>query len=86
MHALAIGNCSRGIQVTVRLQDPDFRRFRNTYLRNDTSCPDGLRRFGWGIAGGTMTDLDDRVREHLQFRLKWAEKCGIGFDLPESGL
>ena len=39
-----------------------------------------------GHAGETMTDLYDKVKEDLQFRLEWAEKCGIGFDLPEFGL
>ena len=33
-----------------------------------------------------MTDLCDKVREDLQFRLEWAEKCGIGFELPDLGL
>ena len=32
-----------------------------------------------------MTDLYDKVKENVQFRLDW-EKCGIGFDLPEFGL
>jgi integrase len=63
-----------------------FRRFRNTYLRNYTPCPDGLQKFWLGHAGETMTDLYDKVKEDLQFRLEWAEKCGIGFELPEFGL
>ncbi len=63
-----------------------FRRFRNTYLRNYTPCPGGLQQFWMGHAGETMTDLYDKVREDLQFRLEWAEKCGIGFELPEFGL
>jgi integrase len=63
-----------------------FRRFRNTYLRNYTPCPDGLQKFWLGHAGETMTDLYDKVKEDLPFRLEWAEKCGIGFDLPEFGL
>lgn len=33
-----------------------------------------------------MTDLYDKVKEDKQFRLEWAEKCGIGFELPEFGL
>jgi integrase len=63
-----------------------FRRFRNTYLRNYTPCPDGLQKFWMGHAGETMTDLYDKVKEDQQFRLEWAEKCGIGFELPEFGL
>ena len=63
-----------------------FRRFRNTYLRNYTSCPDGLQKFWLGHAVETMTDLYDKVKEDLQFRLEWAATCEIGFDLPEFGL
>jgi len=62
-----------------------FRRFRNTYLRNYTPCPDGLQKYWMGHAGETMTDLYDKVREDLQFRLEWVEKCGIGFELPDLG-
>jgi hypothetical protein len=63
-----------------------FRRFRITFLRNYTSCPDGLQKFWLGHAGETMTDLYDKVKEDKQFRLEWAEKCGIGSELPEFGL
>ena len=63
-----------------------FRRFRNTFLRNYTSCPDGLRKFWLGHAGETMTDLYDKVKEDKQFRLEWAEKCGIGFELLDFSL
>ena len=63
-----------------------FRRFRNTFMRNCTSCLDGLQKFWLGHAGDTMTDLYDKVKEDQQFRLEWAEKCGIGFELPEFGL
>lgn len=63
-----------------------FRRFRNTFLRNYTPCPDGLQKFWLGHAGETMTDLYDKVKEDLNFRLEWAEKCGIGFELSQLGL
>jgi integrase len=63
-----------------------FRRFRNTYLRNYTPCPDGIQKFWMGHAGETLTDLYEKVKEDLQFRLEWAVKCGIGFELPEFGL
>ncbi|HEV2487360.1 MAG TPA: hypothetical protein VGT08_17680 [Terracidiphilus sp.] len=33
-----------------------------------------------------MTDLYDKVKEDLHFWLEWAEKSGIGFNLPEFGL
>ena len=59
-----------------------FRRFRNTYLRNRTGCPKGLYQFWMGHAGRDMSDHYDRIREDVQFRKKWAEQCGFGFDLP----
>jgi hypothetical protein len=34
-----------------------FRRFRNTYLRNYTECPEGLYKYWMGHAGKDMSDL-----------------------------
>ncbi len=59
-----------------------FRRYRNTFLRNHTPCPEGLRKFWLGHAKEDMGDLYDKVSEDGMFRLEMAEKCGIGFDLP----
>jgi integrase len=59
-----------------------FRRFRNTYLRNKTQCPDGLRNYWMGHAGNSMDDLYDKIKEDVQFRKLWAEKSGFGFELP----
>ena len=59
-----------------------FRRFRNTYLRNYTECPEGLQKFWMGHAGDSMTDLYDKIRHDLAFRRMWGERCGVGFDLP----
>ena len=61
-----------------------FRRFRNTYLRNHTSCPAGLIKFWMGHAPQDMTDLYDKIKEDIGFRKEVAERCGIGFDLPAS--
>ncbi len=58
-----------------------FRRFRNTYLRNKTQCPDGLRNYWMGHAGNSMDDLYDKIREDVPFRKTWAEKNGFGFEL-----
>jgi hypothetical protein len=33
-----------------------------------------------------MTDLYDKVKDDQAFRLEWAEKCGIGFEIPGFGL
>jgi len=59
-----------------------FRRFRNTYLKNKTACPQGLRNYWMGHAGNSMDDLYDKIREDIEFRKMWAEKSGFGFDLP----
>jgi hypothetical protein len=29
-----------------------------------------------------MSDLYDKIREDVEFRWIWAEKCGFGFELP----
>ena len=62
--------------------DQAFRRFRNTYLRNHTECPEGLYKYWMGHAGEGMSDLYDKIKEDVAFRRKWAEQCGIGFELP----
>jgi hypothetical protein len=33
-------------------------------------------------AGNSMDDLYDKIKEDVQFRKMWAEKCGFGFELP----
>ena len=59
-----------------------FRRFRNTYLRNYTECPEGLYKYWMGHAGRDMSDLYDKIKEDVAFRRTWAERCGFGFELP----
>ena len=59
-----------------------FRRFRNTYLRNYTTCPEGLYKYWMGHAGKDMSDLYDKIKEDVAFRRNGAEKCGYGFELP----
>jgi integrase len=59
-----------------------FRRFRNTYLRNYTSTPDGLIKFWMGHAGEGMSDLYDKVRQDVKLRKEKTERAGIGFELP----
>ncbi len=61
-----------------------FRRFRNTYLRNETSCPKGLRDYWLGHAGNTMDDLYDMVKDNPAFRRQKAAEYGVGFQLPAS--
>jgi integrase len=61
-----------------------FRRFRNTYLKNETTCPKGLRDYWLGHAGNSMDDLYDMVKDNTAFRKKKAEEFGIGFELPSA--
>jgi hypothetical protein len=35
-----------------------------------------------GHKGDSMDDLYDKIKEDVQFRKKWAEQCGFGFELP----
>lgn len=63
-----------------------FRRFRSTYLRNYTSCPDGLRTFWLGWSGKGMGDHYDKIREDAVFRRQVVERAGIGFDLPKPAI
>jgi len=58
-----------------------FRRFRNTYLRNYTACPEGLYKYWLGHADEDMSGLYDKIRENVAFRKEWAEECGFGFEL-----
>jgi len=44
-----------------------FRRFRNTYLKNLTSCPEGVRRFWLGWEDKDMSDLYDKIRDDVAF-------------------
>lgn len=61
-----------------------FRRFRNTYLCNRTTCPESVRKFWLGHAGQNMSDLYDKIKEDVPFRRECAERPGIGFDLPSA--
>ena len=63
-----------------------FRRFRNTFLRNYTSCPNGLRNFWLGWSGKDMSDHYDKIREDAAFRREVAERVGIGFELPKPAI
>jgi hypothetical protein len=61
-----------------------FRCFRNTYLKNETSCPKGLRDYWLEHKGDSMDDLYDKVKHNVALRKKWAVECGVGFELPAS--
>jgi integrase len=59
-----------------------FRRFRSTYLKNETNCPKGLRDYWLGHTGESMDDLYDRVRDNAPLRREKATEYGVGFELP----
>ena len=54
-----------------------FRRFRNTHLKNETSCPKGLRDYWLGHKGDSMDDLYE-VKHNMALRKKWSAECGAG--------
>jgi integrase len=59
-----------------------FRRFRNTHLRNFTSCPEGILKFWMGHGEKTMSEHYDRIKADVSFRKDVAERAGVGFDVP----
>jgi integrase len=60
-----------------------FRRYRNTYLRNETECPAGLLKYWLGhSASRDMSDRYDMVRDDSDFRRTQAKILGVGFKLP----
>jgi integrase len=63
-----------------------FRRFRNTYLRNYTSCPNGLRNFWLGWSDKDMSDHYEKIREDAAFRREVVERVGIGFEIPKPAI
>jgi integrase len=60
-----------------------FRRFRNTYLRQE-HCPDGLLKYWLGHAGRDMSDHYDKSSEDVQYRRDVAKSMGVGFELPKA--
>jgi hypothetical protein len=60
-----------------------FRRFRITRLQK-TGCPEVLRHFWSGHAPKHVSERYTKLLEEQDFRLEWAEKIGLGFELPPS--
>jgi len=58
-----------------------FRRFRLTHV-NKFECPESLRRFWSGHATGHVEQRYIKHEHDREFRLMWAEKIGLGFELP----
>jgi hypothetical protein len=58
-----------------------FRRLRITRLQK-TECPEVLRHFWSGHAPRHVSERYTTLRGERDFRLGWAEKVGLGFELP----
>jgi integrase len=72
-------------QVAGRVGLHSFRRFRASVLRK-SRVPEDLTKLWLGHADSSITDGYARqLREDIPFRQEWAEKCGLGFQLPEMG-
>jgi len=61
-----------------------FRRYRNTFLRNYTPCPESVRNFWLGWSEEGMSGLYDKIKADVAFRKEVANACGVGFDVPAS--
>jgi integrase len=59
-----------------------FRRFRNTHLGKCPNLPPRLQKYWMGHSAGSMSDRYDKSIEDREFRTMWAQRCGIGFELP----
>lgn len=58
-----------------------FRRYRRTHL-DKFDLPESLKHFWSGHAPRHVSERYVKLREEREFRLEWAEKIGLGFDLP----
>ena len=59
------------------------RRFRNTYRKNETARPKGLRDYWLGYAGNSMDDLSSMVKDNAAFRER-RPRSRIRFELPSA--
>ncbi len=59
-----------------------FRRYRNTYLRNFTACPESILDFWLGWSSEGMSAHYDKIKADVAFRKEVANSCGVGFDVP----
>lgn len=58
-----------------------FRRFRLTHLEK-SDCPEPLKHFWSGHAPKHVSERYVKLSQDREFRLMWAEKIGLGFELP----
>jgi hypothetical protein len=60
-----------------------FRRYRITHIKMG-ECPDFLQHFWSGHAARHVSERYTKLTENREFRLRWAESLGLGFDLPQA--
>ena len=58
-----------------------FRRFRLTHLEK-SDCPEPLKHFWSGHAPKHVSERYVKLVQDRHFRLMWAERIGLGFELP----
>ena len=58
-----------------------FRRFRLTHLVK-SDCPDAVKHFWSGHAPRHVSERYTKLTQDRDFRLMWAERIGLGFELP----
>lgn len=59
-----------------------FRRYRNTFLRNYTPCPESVRNFWLGWSEEGMSELYEKIKADVAFRKEVTNACGVGFEVP----
>ena len=60
-----------------------LRRFRLTWLRKNR-VPADLERFWMGHENETVGDDYSKLKDDVEFRLEYAEKVGLGFEIPKT--
>jgi hypothetical protein len=57
-----------------------LRRYRDTYLRNFTACPESILDFWLGRRSEGMSVHHDKIKSDVAFRKEVANSCGGGFN------
>jgi hypothetical protein len=58
-----------------------FRRFRITHIKK-SECPEFLQHFWSGHAQTHVSERYTKLLQDRDYRQRWAEKVGLGFELP----
>jgi hypothetical protein len=74
-------NLYLGTELPFRHFNAIFRRFHLTHLEK-SECPEPLKHFWSGHAARHVSERYVKLDQDRDFRLMWAEKIGLGFELP----